>query len=170
MRLYSGKVTPLSRELVQALTSGGDIETEDAKEVVKDVEAVLHNYLEMDRQAGERAKDILQARGLPPTEFARAKKAAAEEKGIKVGDDILDFLLDQLIEILMHSNNVDEVFGEDHDLRRRMRPVLRKYLEIDEAVEQEVRGRLKHVQEGSRDWEIEYRRMMDDIQRRKGLV
>jgi uncharacterized protein len=170
MRLYSGKITPLSKEIVTALASNGDIETEAREEVVKDVEAVLQNYLEMDRQSAERAKDILQARGLPPTEFARAKKLAAEQKGIKVGDDIMDFLLDQLIEILMHSNNVEEVFVEDHDLRRRMRPILRKYLEIDEAVEQEVRGRLKHVQEGSRDWEVEYRRMMDDIQRRKGLV
>lgn len=170
MRLYSGKITPLSKEIVTALASNGDIETESREEVVKDVEAVLQNYLEVDRQSSERAKDILQARGLPPTEFARAKKLAAEQKGIKVGDEILDFLLDQLIEILMHSNNVEEVFVEDHDLRRRMRPILRKYLDIDEAVEQEVRGRLKHVQEGSRDWEVEYRRMMDDIQRRKGLV
>jgi hypothetical protein len=32
-----------------------------------------------------------------------------------------------------------------------------------------VRGRLKHVKEGTSMWEIEYRRMMDDIKRRKGL-
>ena len=50
-----------------------------------------------------------------------------------------------------------------------MRPLLRKHLEIEEAVEAEVRSKLKHVQEGSRTWEVEYRRIMGDIQRRKGL-
>ena len=70
----------------------------------------------------------------------------------------------------MHSNNVDEVYVEDHDLRRRMRPIVRKNIDLDEAVDQEVRGRLKHLQEGTRSWEVEYQRVVGDIQRRKGLV
>ena len=86
------------------------------------------------------------------------------------GEDLLDFLLDQLIEMLMHSANVDEVFGEDHTLRRRMRPVLKKHLDIEDELDTEVRSKLRHVQEGSRTWEIEYKRLMGDIQRRKGLV
>lgn len=170
MRLYSAKITPLSEELVKALIDAGDIETEDPPEVIRDVESVLSNYLAMEREVTEKAKDLLTARGLPPSELARAKRAAAEQKGIKVGDEMFDFLLDQLIEILMHSNNVEEVYGQDHDLRRRMRPIMRKYLEIDDALDQEVRGRLKHVKEGTRDWEIEYRRMMDEIKGRKGLA
>jgi hypothetical protein len=32
-----------------------------------------------------------------------------------------------------------------------------------------VRNQLKHVQEGTSVWEVEYRRMMDDIKRRRGL-
>jgi hypothetical protein len=51
-----------------------------------------------------------------------------------------------------------------------MRPVLKKHLDIEEELESEVRSKLKHVQEGSRTWEIEYKRLMGDIQRRKGLV
>jgi len=51
-----------------------------------------------------------------------------------------------------------------------MRPVMKKYLEVDEALDTEVRSQLKHVKEGSRTWEVEYRRIMSDIQRRKGLV
>ncbi len=96
------------------------------------------------------------------------RKLTAEQKGIKIGDELLDYLLDQLIEMLMHSGNVDEVYSEDHELRRRMRPILKKYLEIDEAIETEVRGKLKHVQEGSRTWEVEYQRVLGDIQRREG--
>ena len=37
-------------------------------------------------------------------------------------------------------------------------------------VETEVRSKMKHVQEGSRTWEVEYKRIMADVQRRKGLT
>ena len=170
MRLFSGKIVPLSEELTKALVENHDIECESRKEVSRDLEAVFSNYLNLEREAIEKAKDIMASRGLPPTELPRLKKLAAEQKGIKIGEDLLDFLLDQLIEMLMHSTNVDEVFVEDHALRRRMRPVLKKHLELDEELESEVRSKLKHVQEGSRTWEIEYKRLMGDIQRRKGLV
>ena len=170
MRLFSGKIAPLSQDIVKALADNHDIECEERNEVVRDLESVFTNYLQMEREATDKAKAIVESRGLPQTDFARIKRLAAEQKGIKVGDDMLDFLLDQLIEMLMHSNNVDEVFVEDHDLRRRMRPFLKKHLDVDVALDGEVRGKLKHVQEGSRTWEIEYQRIMGDIQRRKGLV
>ncbi|AKT40839.1 DUF507 family protein [Chondromyces crocatus] len=170
MRLFSGKVVPLAEELITALVENKDIECESKHEATLDLQAVFHSYLQSEREATEKAKDILQARGLPQSEFSRIRRLAAEQKGIKVGEDVLDYLLDQLIEMLLHSHNIDEVFGEDHDLRRRMRPVLRKYLELDEALDAEVRSKLRHVQEGSRTWEVEYKRVMDDIQRRKGLV
>jgi hypothetical protein len=169
MRLYRGSVTKLSDEIVKALLAAGDIEASAPREVVADVEAVFNNYLDVEREVSERAKDALQSRNLPQTDLPRVKKAIAEQKGIKTGEDTLDFLLDQLIQILMHSANVDEVFREDHELRRTMRPALRKHLEIEQAVEQEVRSKLKHVQEGSRTWEVEYRRVLEEVQRRKGL-
>lgn len=170
MRLFSGQITPLSEEIVRALVDSKDIEVEAKREVVLDVESIFKSYLQTEREATEKAKDLLSARGMQPGELQRIKKLVAEQKGIKIGDEMMDFLLDQLIEMLMHSNNVEEVFVEDHDLRRRMRPVLKKYLDVDNALDTEVRSRLKHVQEGTRTWEVEYQRVMSDIQRRKGLV
>ena len=71
----------------------------------------------------------------------------------------------------MHSANVDEVYSEDFELRRKMRDPLRKQLAEEQALDkQEIRGHLRHVQEERTGlWEVEYRRMMDDIKRRKGL-
>lgn len=170
MRLFSGKITPLSEEIVKALVENQDIECESRKEVSRDLESVFTNYLQLEKEATEKAKDVMTSRGLPQSEFSRIRKLSAEQKGIKIGEDLMDFLLDQLIEMLMHSGNVAEVFVEDHALRRRMRPVLKKYLELEEELDTEVRSQLKHVQEGSRTWEVEYRRLMGDIQRRKGLI
>jgi uncharacterized protein len=174
MRLFSGKIAALSDEIVKALVDNAEIECESKKEVARDVESVFASYLQTerevnDKEVNDKAKSLLEGRGLASTEFNRVKRLTAEQKGIKVGDEMMDFLLDQLIEILMHSANVDEVFAEDHALRRRMRPILKKYLDIDEELDAEVRGKIKHVQEGSRTWEVEYQRVMGDIQRRKGV-
>ncbi|MFO0616067.1 MAG: DUF507 family protein [Polyangiaceae bacterium] len=166
MRLFSGKIGELSDELVKSLVSGNHIETEETKEVAKDLEAIFGQYLATDREISDRAKEMSQAR---PNEYGRLKRLLAEERGIKIGDEMLDYLLDQSIEMLMHSNNVDEVFSEDHVLRKTMRTILRKHLELDEAIDREVRGKLKHVQEGTRVWEVEYQRVMGDIERRKRL-
>lgn len=169
MRLFSGKIAALSDEIVKSLVDNAEIECESKKEVARDVESVFASYIQTEHEVNEKTKTLLQDRGLPQSEFNRVKRLTAEQKGIKVGEEMMDYLLDQLIEMLMHSSNVDEVFAEDHALRRRMRPVLKKYLDVDEALDAEVRGKIKHVQEGSRTWEIEYQRVMGDIQRRKGL-
>jgi hypothetical protein len=169
MRLHSPRVPAIAGEMLKALIDAKDIETQAPAEVKADVVSVLEQYIKDEQAATERAKDLVASRGLPQTEYPRIRKLVAEESGIKIGDDAIDYLLDQLVEMLMHSSHVDEVFAEDYELRRKMRDPLRKQIVEEQAFEQEVRGRLKHVQEGTGLWEIEYRRMMEDIRRRKGL-
>ncbi|MCU0658440.1 MAG: DUF507 family protein [Polyangiaceae bacterium] len=169
MRLYSGKVGVIASDSVKALLAGGRIETDTPKEVEQDVAAVLSNYVRTEQEVNDQAREWQQRRSLPPTELPRLRKVAAEQKGIKLGEDTLDFLLDQVVEMLLHSANVEEVFGEDHELRRVMAPIFKKHMAADEELEREVRGQLKHVKEGTSAWEIEYQRMREDIRRRKGL-
>jgi len=169
MRLYSGKVGPIAAEIVRALLDAQDIEAARPSEVQADVESVLQQYIRTEKEASDKARDAVQARGLPATDVGRMRKLAAEQMGIKIGDESIDYLLDQILEILMHSANVDEIFAADVELRRKMAPVLKRHMAVDEDLEREVRGKLKHVEEGSRTWEIEYTRMMEDIRRRKGL-
>jgi hypothetical protein len=169
MRLYSARIPKLAQEMVATLTDGGDIEVSSAKEVQLDVEAVLQQYAKDEQEVNDRAKDVMAQRSLPQTELGRVKKLLADERKIKIGDDAIDYVLDQLIEMLMHSANVEEIFSEDHVLRRKLREPLRRLDAEDEKLEAEVRAHLGHVQEGTRTWEIEYRRMMEDIKRRKGL-
>ena len=86
-----------------------------------------------------------------------------------MGDETLDYLLDQVVEMLMHSGNVDEVYVEDVELRRRMAPVFKKHMAVDSSLDAEVRAQLKHVREGTRDWEIEYAKVLEQVKRRRGL-
>lgn len=169
MWLRRPKVPQIASEIVSALTANQDVETDSPREMQADIEAVLIQYINDEQAVSERARDLVGARGLPPSDLGRMRKLVAEEKGIKLGDDALDYILDQLVEMLMHSHNVEEIYAEDVVLRRKMRDPLRRQMAADEQLEQEVRGRLKHVQEGTQMWEIEYRRMMEDIKRRKGI-
>ena len=169
MRLHSAQVPEMAKSMVKLLIQDTAIEAEFPAEVQADVEAVLNQYIRDEHQITEKAKDLLAARNLPTTEFGRMKRLVADQKKFKLGDDGIDYILDQLIEMLMHSQHVDEVYVEDWELRRRMRTPLRQAQAAEEQLQQEVRGHLKHVKEGSALWEVEYRRMMDDIKRRKGL-
>jgi hypothetical protein len=169
MRLHSAKVPEISHLMVHALTSAGDIETESPKEVELDVQAVLNQFINDEQEVSDKAKDVLAQRGLPQSELGRIKKLLADERKIKLGEDAIDYLLDQLVEMLMHSANVDEIFAEDFELRRKLRDPLRKQAAVDQDIDTEVRSKIKNLQEGTAVWEVEYRRMMDDIKRRKGL-
>ncbi len=169
MRLHSAKVPQIAAEMVGALLTDGVVESDSPKEVGLDIQSVLNQYIRDEQEVGEQAKNMLAARNLPQTEFNRIRKLVAEERKIKLGEDAIDYLLDQLLEMLMHSANVDEIFAEDYVLRRKMRDPLRRQFAEDEEIEQQIRGQLKHVQEGTSIWEVEYRRMAEDIKRRKGL-
>ena len=169
MRLHSAKVPTIAAEMVQALMSQRAIETESPQEVQLDVESVLSQYIRDEQDITEKAKDLLAARNLPQAELGKMRRLVAGQRKIKLGDDAIDYLLSQLIEILMHSANVEEIYAEDFELRRLMRDPLRRQQVEEEKLQLEVRNQLKHVKEGSSVWEVEYRRMMEDIKRRKGL-
>jgi hypothetical protein len=169
MRLYSGKVPAIATEVVRALLASNDIEAERPKEVEADVTAVLNQYLADEREVNERAKDVIERTGKPQSEYQRVRKLVAEEKGIQVGDEALDYLLDQVVEMLMHSGNVDEVYVADVALRRRMTPTFKKHMAVEDALDADVRAQMKHVREGTREWEVEYARILEQMKRRKGL-
>jgi hypothetical protein len=169
MRLYSGKVPPIAAEIVRSLLASKDIEADHPKEVESDLVAVLNQYLADEREVNERAKELLERTGKGQAEYQRMRALAADEKRIKLGDETLDYLLDQVVEMLMYSGNVDEVYAADVELRRKMAPIFKKHMAVDASVDAEVRAQLRHVREGTREWEVEYARVLEQVRRRKGL-
>ena len=47
-------------------------------------------------------KVVFAARNLPPGELGKIKRIVADQRKIKLGDEAIDYLLDQLVEMLMH--------------------------------------------------------------------
>src|SRR4029077_19118566 len=118
----------------------------------------------------ERTKELLERTGRGSTEYNRVREQIAESKGIKVGDETLDYLLDQVVEMLNHSHNVDEIYVEDVVLRRKMAPVFKKHMGVDSSLDTEVRAQLLHMKKGSSTWDIEYQRVLEQVKRKKGLI
>ncbi len=169
MRISEKQAATTAAEIIKALVASDFIEAEQPKEAERDIEAVLLQYARDEQQVTQRARDVLAQRNLPPSELGRIKKLVADERKLRVGEEAIDYLLDQLLEMLMHSTHVDEIFGEDHQLRLAMRGPLRKLDGADQELEGEVRAQLKHVKEGSSTWEVEYQRIKEELKRRKGL-
>jgi hypothetical protein len=169
MRLFAGRVGPIAQEVVKVLLASGDIEAEHPTEVVLDVESVLKNYLTMEKDVNEKTRELLDKTSRGQENYSRVREQIADSKGIKVGDETLDYLLDQVVEIFGHSKNVDEIYAQDVELRRKMAPIFKKHMGEDDKLDAEVRAQLKHVKEGTRDWEIEYARMVEIIKRKRGL-
>jgi hypothetical protein len=171
MRLYKGKVPAISREVIDCLLKEGDIELspENRAEAEADVAAILNEYLRMDREITEAAKDQLEKRGMAHNQLSRVKRSLAKEKGFAVGDDALEYVLRQITEMLFYSKNIDEVFSEDHTLRKKMSDIFKKHLEVDEELDREVRRRIRNLEEGTEAWDIEYNRVLAQLKRQRGL-
>lgn len=169
MRLFSGKIPSISDEIVRLLTADGDVETERPNEVILDIESVLKEYLRFERDIGEEAKNRLESRGLPYAQLGKVRSQVARERGAPQQDDILPYLVDQILELLFHSNHVEEIFAEDTALRKKITVVLRKHMDVGGELDEEVRSKIKNLEEGTASFEIEYQRVMGDLKRKKGL-
>lgn len=170
MKLYPAKIPLIAADIVRQLVAEGDIEATEPREVEADLESVLKEYLRLDRELTERAKDRAEASGKGKEEIGRIKRQLAEQKGFALGDEGISWMLDQLIAMLLRSNNVDEVFSEDPAMRRKMRAVLQKHTATDETLDRDVRAQLRHVEEGSALWEVEYKRIEEKLKRNRGLT
>ncbi len=171
MRLYRGKVTLIAEDIVTMLVADGDIEVaaEMVDEVQLDVEAVLNEYRRLDREIMEKAKDMIAARGLDYSHTTRVKRRLAEQQGFGIDDKAYDYIITQLLEVVLHTRNIEEVFADDNTMRRKMRDAIRKHAELDDDLDRQVKARIKNLQEGTGNYDIEYERVMGNLRRQKGL-
>lgn len=170
MRLYSSKIPVIAVDMVRMLTAEKDIETENPREVEADIEAVLKEYLRMERDITEKAKDQIERRGGTRQDLPKIKKLIAEQRNVGLGPESISYILNQIMEMLMRSTNVDEVFSEDADIRRKCKKILERHMAADEEIDKEVRDKIKNLEEGTKTWEVEYARVMEQVKRKRGLT
>lgn len=172
MRLYPKLVPIIAREIIDRLAKEKDIEVEAIRmaDAELDMAAIMREYLANEERVNQATREALERRGYDFSKFNQVKREMADVRGFKLGDDGIEFLINQMLEFLLISRNVEEVFSEDHQMRPKILQVMKKHLDIDEDIDREARGRLKHLQEGTSAYEIEYQKTLEQIRRARGLV
>ena len=116
MRLYSSKIGTIVHDVVKALIDQELIEVlpNNVSEVELDVESVLKEYIRAERQLTEESKDIAHSRGLNDySAHQKIKRKLADRRGFGLYDDAIGYIANQMIETLLHTRHVEEIFGED---------------------------------------------------------
>jgi len=172
MKLYAKAIPAISRDVVASLMADGDIEVETLRiaDAEQDVAAILKEYLAAEERVNQATREALERRGYDHSKFHSVKREMADVRGFKMGDEGIDYVINQMLEFLLISRNIEEVFGEDPAMRRKIFQVFKKHLDVDEEIDREARGRLKHLAEGTQAWEVEYQKAVEAIRRNKGLA
>ncbi len=170
MRLYGGQVPVIAEELLRVLvrTGGLEVTEENMPEVELDIQSVLREYIRLDRELTDKAREVMR-KSDNSVSIGRAKRQLAKEKNVQIGEEAVGYIITQLIEAFLHSMYVEEVYDTDQDLRKKIRPILRRHMSMDEQLDQEVRNKIKNIEEGSASWDIEYQKVMENMKRTKKL-
>jgi uncharacterized protein len=172
MRLYPKVIPIISREAIQQLMQEGDIEVEPMRvaDAEMDLSAIMREYLANEERVNQATREALERRGYDHSKFNQVKREMADVRGFKMGDEGIEYVINQMIEFLLISRNVEEVYSADNVLRQKMFQGMKKHLDVDDEIDREARSRLKHLQEGTSAFDIEYNKTVEQIRRARGLI
>lgn len=169
MKLYSGRIRGIAEEVIRELRASQaiDVTAEGVLEAELDVQGVLREYNRMDRELSTRAREMSdQGKG----SYGRIKRQLAGQNNFKTGDEAIDYIVNQLIEVFLHSVHIEEIYVDDFQLRRSMSDIMKKHTQDEEGqLDEKVRSRIKNLSEGGVAWDDEYERVMKRLKHEKGL-
>src|SRR5215475_2324816 len=128
MRLYPKVIPIISRESIQKLMQDGDLEVEPLRiaDAEMDLSAIMREYLANEERVNAATREALARRGLDESAFEKVHREMADVRGFKSGDAGIDYVVDQMVEFLLLSRNVEEVFAADGELRAKLRGVMQR--------------------------------------------
>lgn len=172
MRLYPKVIPAIAREVIQTLTKENDIEVETLRiaDAEMDMAAIMREYLAAEERVNQATREALERRGYDHSKFNAVKREMADVRGFKMGDEGIEYVIGQMIEFLLISRNVEEVFSDDPTLRRKIVTIFKRHLDVDAELDREARARMKNLQEGTAEWDVEYGRTLDQLRRARGLI
>src|SRR5262245_3604109 len=143
MRLYPKAIPTISREIVSTLMTDKDIEVEALRigEAETDLTKLMREHLSAEEQVNQATKEALARRGYDYSKFAQVKREMADVRGFQMGDEGIEFLIGRMLETLITSRNVEEVYADDPTLRKKIIKIMRKHLDVDDEIDREARVR-----------------------------
>jgi hypothetical protein len=172
MRLYPKVIPTIAREVVQTLMQDGDVEVETMRvnDAEMDMASVMKEYLAAEERVNAATREALERRGYDQSRFNQVKREMADVRGFKMGDEGIEYVIGQMMEQLLVSRNVEEVFSDDLGLRKKIFGIFKRHLDVDDEIDREARARLKHLQEGTTAWDVEFGKTIELLRRSRGLI
>ena len=135
MHLDSKVVPSIARDSIATLMHDGDVEIEPLRvaDAEMDLSAIMREYLTSEAQVTAATREALARRGLDEVAFERVHQEMADARGFKTGEAGIEYVIDQMIEFLLLSRNVEEVFAGDAVLRAKLREVMSRHLGMEQA-------------------------------------
>ncbi len=172
MRIYRKIIPKIAQDIIRNLSNKEfvEISSNAIEEAELDIAAILVEYQNAEDSISKEARKTLTAKGMSPEHYFQIKKNIANMRGLKIGVDGLDYIIEQILEGLYISKNIEEIFAEDYEIKKIIKSIINKYMNISDDIDLLARKRLKNIKEGTPEWEIEYPRIILQLRRQKGLV
>jgi hypothetical protein len=142
MRLTPKDIPSIARDSIAILMTDRDVEIEAMRvsDAEMDLSAIMREYLANEERVNAATREALARRGLDESAFEKVHREMADVRGFKTGDAGIDYVVDQMVEFLLLSRNVEEVFAADGELRAKLRGVMQRHLQAAGASSESLSG------------------------------
>lgn len=171
MRIYKAQYKLVATDILRTLSQRELIEiSDDLKgEAELDIISVIREYNRISRQIREQARD--QSYGGSYGDIRRTQRRLARDRGVKLGDEAIGYVVEQIMETLLASPNFDEIYATDRELRAAITPIIQSHSrDKEDELDAMTRERIQNLEEGSTAWDIEYQRVMNTLREKRGLT
>lgn len=172
MKLYRAKIPDIAHDCIEVLVRDGDIEVaaDNRAEAEADLAAIMNDFIRRDSEFRERIKDRMSVEEIPYQRYGKLRTQMAENGGHPIGDDVERFLVRQFVENLMISRFIEEVYGDDQAMYKKLMDVVRSHDVDEEELRLDAMSRIKNVREGTVEWEVALQGAMREVKKRRGLL
>lgn len=171
MKLYRARVPAIAHAIMERLVNDGDVEVtaEGRAEAETDIVAIMESYLKRDQDLREQVRNEMERKNMPYDQYNRARTDVANQWNHPTGNEVEKFLSRQIIENFMITPSIEEVFGDDREMFRKIIDTLKTF-DVDEtALRAEAEERIKNVAEGSVERQDALNRALRDVRKKHGL-
>jgi hypothetical protein len=135
----------------------------------QDIRAVLNSYVHTDKRLTEEARKIVESRGDDPSMIYSEKRRLAKHENFGLNEDAPSYIVGQLIEALLHTESVEEVYAEDKEIHQLLQPEVREVMSNQRNLQQEVEQRIRNLERGSQTWEDQFYQVSQRLKERYQL-
>ena len=171
-RLYEGQIERIAESVIRMLNEQGKIEVEatSIREAQVDLIAIMDDYLKRDRLLRDAVRERMSVLGLPFSERGSVRYQLAREWSHPLGRSVPTFLANQFIYAFFNSGHVEEIFADDWTLRLTIEGILDGFKVDEDAIREEAKLLIKNLDPSQLQYEVELRKKMNEVRRRRGLI